>query len=754
MGYRSSRKMWDKRVFTMNYKNIQHNIEDKFDIGGYAFLAFLIYLIYIWITDFLSFIIYILRLPKYSYINEILAFIFIIAFLFLFRKKVEIKKQEKDIFVLISIVSIFALGIFKSILPDISYDTANYHLINQYPNFLDNLHYNVAPGRLQNWIFKLPDRLFYYFRLALGYRMGTILNLIVCIIVYLQIINILVLLCGTKLQMIRNSCKSIFKQSIIPGFLFKEGFIALIIVLVYDVVLQFGTYLIDIITLPTLIEMFRIIVKNKPSKNKFQIPYFAILCGFSFALKMTNIIFIFPLLVVFIYQNRKSLKISSIIINSGLVVLPVIIYLVYNLLSTGNPVFPFYNKIFQSPYFPNQNFKDARWGPTTFLEILLWPIFLAFKPEYRQSEIPNPWPYGFTGVIISFIYLFILQIKTGIKKNETRIIILITFITSFFLWEITTGHIRYNIFGMIIGGIIFTIFMSEVIAQRKKIAATVSIILFLVLCIQPIIYVYKDIIGKEWSWRSLDLSFYADNSKLLFKDKQFANESQSKHIDGFIINGSITGSFAYCINQEVPIINNAYIHQFISNDELKKNYQKRIENMLTSGLNVYDLIIPVSTNLSKYVQSLDEYGIKLDSIEWLDGHFLNKNNMLLLKLGKLGVGETNRLYFANDPEINSILIKKEQDKVTFKASIGYNVDLGWLKKRTFHFSVIANDGNMEKNVMTIPIEESSTYEINQEIDLSGLSEEVLLKFELYDSNYKKVENIGPYKLMIINPEIK
>src|SRR2546427_6322721 len=51
-----------------------------------------------------------------------------------------------------------------------------------------------------------------------------------------------------------------------------------------------------------------------------------------------------------------------------------------------SPVFPFYNGIFHSPYWPEGKLIDPRWGPHGLRETLLWPIMDFFKPE-RISEL-------------------------------------------------------------------------------------------------------------------------------------------------------------------------------------------------------------------------------------------------------------------------------------------------------------------------------------------------------------------------------
>ncbi len=52
----------------------------------------------------------------------------------------------------------------------------------------------------------------------------------------------------------------------------------------------------------------------------------------------------------------------------------------------GNPLFPFYNAVFHSPYYLPENFFDNRFLPQTAREWLTYPIEWAFKPSNRSSE--------------------------------------------------------------------------------------------------------------------------------------------------------------------------------------------------------------------------------------------------------------------------------------------------------------------------------------------------------------------------------
>ncbi len=52
----------------------------------------------------------------------------------------------------------------------------------------------------------------------------------------------------------------------------------------------------------------------------------------------------------------------------------------------GNPVFPFYNKIFKSPYYYDMNFADVRFLPPSLVDALLYPFHFAIKTHYTDMH--------------------------------------------------------------------------------------------------------------------------------------------------------------------------------------------------------------------------------------------------------------------------------------------------------------------------------------------------------------------------------
>ncbi len=63
---------------------------------------------------------------------------------------------------------------------------------------------------------------------------------------------------------------------------------------------------------------------------------------------------------------------------------------------TGNPVFPFFNRFFESPYYPNDNFSDRRFRPVGLAQTLAYPFWFSWNhqsAELRFFDLRFPIAY-------------------------------------------------------------------------------------------------------------------------------------------------------------------------------------------------------------------------------------------------------------------------------------------------------------------------------------------------------------------------
>lgn len=710
------------------------------------FAIYTLYAIVVLLSDWIDLCCYITGFPQASIVSRIIIVFICTLIVYSLRSKIEIICIKKSLTYWLGVSSIILLGIFKGIVPDTSADVMNYHLLAQSPGFMHNFSYNIAPGGFQLFGFALPDRMFYLPRILLGYRMGTIFGSIVLIIIYTQVYEIIKNLLDENIAIYWGKASGAWKH--IAWLLTQEGILAFLVVMTHDVALQFGTYMVDLFGIPFALELLKILLFQDTEKRQNHV-YAAFLCGMLFCMKMTNIVYVFPLLCIYLYRYRKQITIKDFAISFFTAVLPVCVYLIYNIAETGNPVFPYYNKLFQSVYFPIENFKDMRWGPESIKDYLFWPVYLLFRPDYRQSEIPNKWTIGSIGIWMAVIWKLatIITRKRNLKKTkhyEQMTVLCLVFVISYVLWILTTGHIRYFILGYIIGGIVLIQFVSMWLARIKHVYRIIGTALLFCFAIGPVAYISADLMGYEWSWRTLDM--YNDNIDKVFHDYQFTSTEQSEQIDAFLMNDEAIGSLAYQINKEVPIIFNRYVHDRLTGS-IQKNDLQQIDAMFSKGLQIYDIHSVSIEDLDIYIDKLSEYGLKIVDLEWLDGHLSGRDNFMLVQLGK---GQ-NILRYASTENQDTIYIDPQTSRIEVEFCGGLINNFGWFQQAidNAQLQVIISDGSAVIEQDTIKIEEEEFYKLKYALDLKE-KHTLKIEFKITDGHGVEQESIEPYHFAIVS----
>lgn len=112
----------------------------------------------------------------------------------------------------------------------------------------------------------------------------------------------------------------------------------------------------------------------------------------------------------------------------------------------GNPFFPYYNHIFQSPAAQLESFADARFRPQTLADALLSPVQLLL-PNAKFSELPLSDPRLLLGMLSLAGLYFVYQSRvTASAATRARInMLLVFFLSAFALWVAQYGIYRYAI---------------------------------------------------------------------------------------------------------------------------------------------------------------------------------------------------------------------------------------------------------------------------------------------------------------------
>lgn len=481
-------------------------------------------------------------------------------------------------------VVLMSHGVFK----DTAYDTFNYHLIDQEPQFKNFFTQSLGEGNFQVWGFRLGDRLFYLFRHYLGFRLGTSLNIICCFIFFYQLRD----------WLIRFADKSEVLGSFSKNN--KDAFIsiaALALVIQIHVINQSASYYVDIVALPLCLKAIDIVIFGK----KVSQWYLFFLLGIILAFKLTNIVYVLPICLLVVFKNLMKdrsfvsfLKVS--IFGAVLVLIPASVYLAFNYQCTDNPLFPYYNGIFKSEYFPIFNFKDLRWGGQNAFEKFLWIFYAAFNPFYRIGECTELYDFILIGGVVSLLIFALSKIKslklykittceTALNKSLYSLIFIMAI--SSVLWGFSTGISRYYMLGTTLFAFFLYIFSLQI--KVKKLVTRHLLVLIVMLI--SVINVYRIVswgLATNYNWSMITFNNVRDEIAQIVKVKKIIDVDDS---DLHIAADYRSNGFSYLANKDVPKVYIEYIKG--SYPQGKARLDKYVEQSKRISLihenNFYDL---------------------------------------------------------------------------------------------------------------------------------------------------------------------
>jgi hypothetical protein len=188
------------------------------------------------------------------------------------------------------------------------------------------------------------------------------------------------------------------------------------------------TFMVDFLTLILGMEMFYQLVSLKGNRT------LGVIVGLlSMIIKQSAGIVLMPLYLYLVWQKRKDIKWIWIFLFLTMI----FVFFGASYINTGNPISFLYNGFFKSPFYSLVSFKDTRWGPQNWREILLWPIIAQFSLRFGEGLVNNVAKCFFAS-FWAFPYLlswWMLMIRRKWKY--------IIFIFCYLLWSVLMGYSRY-----------------------------------------------------------------------------------------------------------------------------------------------------------------------------------------------------------------------------------------------------------------------------------------------------------------------
>ena len=430
--------------------------------------------------------------------------------------------------------------------PDLSFDVLSYHIFHSERALRGMMRVpgDFAPAYFPYFNNPVADMITGMFRHLFGFRLGTFVN-------YLAL-----LWTGTILF-------KLFRRDIRSAALLSLA--VLLILLSEQLLSEINNYMVDLLALPLLLEATYLALREDDQTSRTTKYYICIslLLGMSIALKLTSLVFALPigLIVLGKFLATRPHSLSRYVRITGTMAvaffLPIVPHALCLFRLTGNPVFPLYNKLFKSPYWPDENISDGRWGPRGVWQTLLWPFEIVFRQE-RLSELHVYSGRMSLGLGAAILLVFL------VRNQRARALGFIT-IVSAVLWSMGTGYIRYGLFLEVLSGI--SLIMLGVYLWRSSfnpqlLRQGLALLVWTGLLIQTAVGVYM--FDREWGGRPTAFEHpreYRTELKELFRDRSLIRYLTPNEHDLFggvgvwVETGPKTSAVTGMLKPDVPQLN-------------------------------------------------------------------------------------------------------------------------------------------------------------------------------------------------------
>lgn len=661
--------------------------EKKIKINIFTYLILAIMLIVL-LNDYITFVFN----PSYL-IGIVISALTVSGLLLAFRKKIKIdisfKKEDIIFYILLCCLMIITIPY-----PDRAFDTFNYHLYLQENPFGDKIFSDFFAGKnLNSFSYAFPDRIFYLFRYFLGYRLGVIFNYLLIIGIFTNVKDML--------KKLKVNCKDMTLTiiSIIATF-------SLSVIEIVD------SYYIDLVSLYLLLELFNLMIMGHKLENnkKTNIKLFSIiglLYGLTFAVKISNAVMLILFFGLYILKNRnlfKQLNIKNILCTCITFILPFALYFTYNVIETGNPVFPFYNTIFKSEFFGLWDWLDTRFGPHTIIETLLWPLYILKYPgRLVDTAIAEPmWCYGYFISIGYVLYYGFRKIKKQ-EVDKTRLFYFISTILCYLIWaKLQLGYSRYGLVVLVLGGISTVVFLTDIIKSKKNILIGLLLVLMLFNYNYSVVKYLAQ--NNFWIFNNLynNKDDYRYNVEKLFSKEEPVNKVFKDNSAWLIF--YYNAGYARMINNKLPIITAT---SGVDNDYTREIYDK--------NLNKYDHFYTLvdALDFQNFIISLNDTQFKItDVVKVLSSNIIGTESSFtyIFEVEKCNKLCENKMFSSNLDYFEDI-----DDKYDSDIWVGVPKDLNHAYVDEFSLNINNNLINVKPDGSMINVD------INDDLDIKAIN---------------------------------
>ena len=509
-----------------------------------------------------SFFMVVFMLALIASINDILIFCFginyicsliisallsiIVLVLLIRKKKIVVSSDFEKSDILLFIAVFFFTLISGVVFPEYVYDTVSYHLYLQKYFPIDKVNFDFFPTRIYCiCLFPLADRMYYIVRFLFGLRLGTLLSFFSPIVLYYQTKKILKK-CTNDSKLIKVFSYGIFGITTYSRYI--------------------GTYYIDNIMVLFLLELIIMVLyyEKELLKDKLYTTIFALISGFSIAMKITAIFYLIPIYLYLLFVNKREIKFGSLLILFIFMLGPSLVYMVDNYIQTGSILYPYYNTIFKSDYFGDYNWVDERFTIKGIVQKAFWPLRLGFNYE-RYGDDLDCMDILFGLSYPCFLFSLVFDIYKKRMDTITKLEIIVTI--SYIFWiTVMKGYSRY---GTIVALVMVMIVFGRIINYLDS--KNIKVDLALKISLIGSIYITSIALGI-YSFKYFDYN----NFKYILKDRDL--EKYTIAIDGVWGAPEDTSGFVSLVRQEGTPIYNLHRKYFEDSEKALSMWEEKINN--------------------------------------------------------------------------------------------------------------------------------------------------------------------------------
>lgn len=573
-------------------------------------------------------------------------------------------------FWLLGVLPLVLMYSLRVAFPDLSFDVLNYRILHgerALHGFLYAPHDFFPTPAPYN---PAPDMVTAIFRHVFGYRLGTLINLLVMIWTARIVEKFLRMFVGN-------------------AWLRAMG--VMLVVITEHALFEINNYMADLLVVPLLLEATFLVANHSAWKHpRRSLVNIALLLGVAVAFKLTNAALALPVVLLCVYivirKQHEARELSALakttLACAAAFIFPIVPFSVALYRYTGSIVFPVFNGLFKSPYWPARSIWDPRWGPVGVVETLLWPVIIVFKPE-RLSELDvysGRISFGFVVALIAVV----LAWRNEVVRNLSLLVVV-----SCVLWSSSTGYIRYALYIEVLAGIlIFAAAARLAHSSKRGPGLTVAAVLCLVLFFQMGLaahYVSK----KEWGGRPtfiMDPDIWKYETRFLLRDyslRDFLSPDARQKIDDvdvWVVSSVKTSSIEMMLRPEVPMIGVSTSEYFMT-EAGQERYRAAVAN--TQGKRMFTLVVPEDSGRAK--NKLNERGLIAKQTLPIEIPFYSPRAVMPLWLV-----EVKPSYLAGISCLNQPTVMKVGETVQLQLTINNAGEFVWLSQPSEH----------QKNVVT------------------------------------------------------